>query len=557
MNTQLSMQHNNHFNGGDKIDALYCRLSRDDELQGDSNSIKNQKAILGKYAQEHGFTNPRFYVDDGYSGTNFNRPDFQRLMDDVNEGKVRTIIVKDMSRLGRDYLKVGFYTEITFPEANVRFIAINDQVDSESSVDNDFTPFRNIINEWYAKDTSKKIRAVFKAKGMSGKHLCTIPPYGYKKDERDKQQWLVDEEAANVVKEIFSLCMQGYGPTQIARILTERGRETPIIYKRRVGLPITSQETEFPEIWATQSVNKILANPTYLGHTVNFRTKKKSYKSKKKIDLPKEEWAIFENTHEAIIDQDTFDTVQRIRQAKRRPTDMGEMSIFSGLVYCADCGQKMYLWRCTTMKQKEYFNCSSYRKKKKATCTSHQITVEAVAHFVLTNLQRVLAFAKNYEQEFLEIIRNENEKELRKKLQSQTRELEEAEKRIQALDRIIQNLYEDKVCGNLTDERFVKMSQSYEQEQDDRDPLKEGVRKLGDTIQLLINAIKPIADIMQMAFKTLAEQKEKALASCSKRVRHLALHGRTERVRKKNWKRVWKEYIKGVRHAERLVGESK
>ena len=323
MNTQVSMQHNNHFNGGDKIDALYCRLSRDDELQGDSNSIKNQKAILGKYAQEHGFTNPHFYVDDGYSGTNFNRPDFQRLMDDVNDGKVRTIIVKDMSRLGRDYLKVGFYTEITFPEANVRFIAINDQVDSESGTDNDFTPFRNIINEWYAKDTSKKIRAVFKAKGMSGKHLCTMPPYGYKKDEHDKQQWLVDEEAAKVVKEIFSLCMQGFGPTQIARILTERGRETPIIYKRRVGLPITSQETEFPEIWATQSINKILANPTYLGHTINFRTKKKSYKSKKKIDLPKEEWAIFENTHEAIIDQDTFDTVQRIRQAKRRPTSMG------------------------------------------------------------------------------------------------------------------------------------------------------------------------------------------------------------------------------------------
>ncbi len=465
MNTQVSMQHNNYFNGGDKIDALYCRLSRDDELQGDSNSIKNQKAILSKYAQEHGFTNPRFYVDDGYSGTNFNRPDFQRLMDDVNEGKVRTIIVKDMSRLGRDYLKVGFYTEITFPEANVRFIAINDQVDSESGADNDFTPFRNIINEWYAKDTSKKIRAVFKAKGMSGKHLCTIPPYGYKKDDHDKQQWLVDKEAAKVVKEIFSLCMQGFGPTQIARILTERGRETPIIYKRRVGLPITSQETEFPEIWATQSVNKILANPTYLGHTVNFRTKKKSYKSKKKIELPKEEWAIFENMHEAIIDQDTFDTVQRIRQAKRRPTSMGEMSIFSGLVYCADCGQKMYLCRCTTMKQKEYFNCSSYRKKKKATCASHQITVEAVEHFVLTNLQRVLAFAKDYEQEFLEIVRNENEKELRKKLQSQTRELEEADKRILTLDRIIQNLYEDKVCGNLTDERFVKMSQSYEQEQ--------------------------------------------------------------------------------------------
>lgn len=524
MNTQLSMQHN-HFNGGDRIDALYCRLSRDDELQGDSNSIKNQKAILSKYAQEHGFNNPHFYVDDGYSGTNFNRPDFQRLMNDVNEGKVRTIIVKDMSRLGRDYLKVGFYTEIAFPEASVRFIAVNDQVDSESGADNDFTPFRNIINEWYAKDTSKKIRAVFKAKGMSGKHLCTIPPYGYRKDDHDKQLWLVDEEAAKVVREIFSLCMQGYGPTQIARILTERGRETPIIYKRRVGLPITSQETEFPEIWATQSVNKILANPAYLGHTVNFRTKKKSYKSKKKIDLPKEDWAIFKNTHEAIIDQDTFDTVQRIRQAKRRPTSMGEMSIFSGLVYCADCGQKMYLCRCTTMKQKEYFNCSSYRKKKKATCTSHQITVEAVEYFVLTNLQRVLAFVKNYEQEFLEIIRNENEKELRKKFQSQTRELEEAEKRIQTLDRIIQNLYEDKVCGNLTEERFVKMSQSYEQEQRE---LKERIyclrqelskaKEQSDNVTKFMRSVRKYTEITELTPELVREFVQKVVVYQAEKV---------------------------------------
>lgn len=287
-----------------------------------------------------------------------------------------------------------FNTEITFPEANVRFIAINDGVDSESGTDNDFTPFRNIINEWYAKDTSKKIRAVFKAKGMSGKHLCTIPPYGYRKDEQDKQRWLVDEEAAIVVKEIFSLCMQGYGPTQIARLLTERIVDTPVIHNRKCGLPATTYTSEFPDVWVQTTVAGILENPTYLGHTVNFRTKKKSYKSKKKIDLPKEDWVIFENTHEAIIDQDTFDTVQRIRQAKRRPTDMGEMSIFSGLVYCADCGQKMYLCRCTTMKQKEYFNCSSYRKKKKTTCTSHQITVEAVEHFVLTNLQTKVTFLR-------------------------------------------------------------------------------------------------------------------------------------------------------------------
>ncbi len=512
------MQHNNNHYGGEQIDALYCRLSRDDELQGDSNSIKNQKAILGKYAQEHGFTNPRFYVDDGYSGTNFNRPDFQRLMDDVNEGKVRTIIVKDMSRLGRDYLKVGFYTEITFPEANVRFIAINDQVDSESSVDNDFTPFRNIINEWYAKDTSKKIRAVFKAKGMSGKHLCTIPPYGYKKDDHDKQQWRVDEDAAKVVKEIFSLCMQGYGPTQIARMLTERGIDTPVIHNRKCGLPTTTYESEFPDVWVQTTVAGILENMSYLGHTVNFRTKKKSYKSKKKIDLPKEEWAIFENTHEAIIDPDTFNTVQRIRQAKRRPTDMGEMSIFSGLVYCADCGQKMYLCRCTTMKQKEYFNCSSYRKKKKATCTSHQIAVEAVEHFVLTNLQRVLAFAKEHEQEFLEIVRNENEKELRKKLLSQTRELEEADKRIQALDRIIQNLYEDKVCGNLTGERFVKMSQSYEQEQSQlierayhlRQELSKA-REQSDNVTRFMRSIRKYTEITELTPELVREFVQKVV----------------------------------------------
>lgn len=468
MNTQLTeLNINNYYNsGGDKIDALYCRLSRDDELQGDSNSIKNQKAILSKYASEHGMPNPQFYVDDGYSGTTFNRPDFQRLMDDVNSGRVRTIIVKDMSRLGRDYLKVGLYTEITFPEANVRFIAINDQVDSASNVDNDFTPFRNIINEWYAKDTSKKIRAVFKAKGNSGKHLCTCPPYGYKKDEQDNQHWLVDAVAASVVKEIFSLCMQGYGPTQIARILTESGIDTPKIHKQKCGLSVSTQVTEFPEIWATESVLKILENPAYLGHTVNFRSKKKSYKSKKKIMLPREDWVIFKDTHEALIDEDTYETVQRIRQSKRKQTDMGEMSVFSGIVYCADCGKKMYLCRCSKSMQKEYFNCSTYRKKSKSLCASHQITVEAVEHIVLTDLQRVLGMAKDNEKQFVDMLQTAKSKEIRRDLSAKTKECDEAEKRVKALDRIIQSLYEDKVCGNLTDERFVKMSQAYEQEQE-------------------------------------------------------------------------------------------
>lgn len=251
------------------ITALYCRLSRDDDLEGDSNSIKNQKAILSKYAQDKGFCNASFYVDDGYSGTNFNRPDFQRLIDDVNDGKIGTIIVKDMSRLGRDYLKVGVYTEITFPDAGVRLIAINDGVDSESQQDNDFTPFRNIINEWYAKDTSKKIRAVFKAKGNSGKHLCTVPPFGYVKDKEDKQKWLVDEEAAETVREIYRLCIQGYGPTQIARILTERGIDTPVLHAKKVGIKYGVKENGLSYIWDTQTV-KSFENPSYLGYTVTF-----------------------------------------------------------------------------------------------------------------------------------------------------------------------------------------------------------------------------------------------------------------------------------------------
>ena len=501
MKRHLSTQYKRFYNGGEKNTALYCRLSRDDENEGDSNSIKNQKAILGKYASEKGFSNTQFYVDDGYSGTNFNRPDFIRLMDDVNVGLVSTIIVKDMSRLGRDYLKVGFYTEITFPEANVRFIAINDGVDSESAADNDFTPFRNIINEWYAKDTSKKIRAVFKANGNSGKHLCTLPPYGYKKDSEDKQHWIVDEEAAKVVREIYTLCIKGYGPTQIARILTERKIDTPVIYKRKHGLPVTSLLTEFPEIWCTEAVKKILENPSYLGHTVNFRTRKKSYKSKKKLENPSEEWVIFKNTHEAIINEDTYETVQRIRSVKRRPSAMGEMSVFSGLVYCADCGKKMYLCRCTTMMQKEYFNCATYRKKTRSLCSSHQITVEALEKIVLADLQRVFSMAKDSEKDFLALLQANADKENKKLLLSMVQEKESAERRVQALDRIIRNLYEDKVNGTLSDDRFRKLSQEYEDEQV---TLKEQIQEL----QAILTNVKEQSDNINRFMRTIRKYTE-------------------------------------------------
>lgn len=329
MNLQPAIKNRKIKSTEEQWTACYCRLSCDDDLDGDSNSIRNQKMLLQKYADENHLRNVRFYVDDGFSGSNFERPDFKRMMSDVEDGKISTVIVKDMSRFGRDHILVGYYTKYYLAEADVRFIAIYDQVDSEKNPDDDITPFKNILNEMYAKDCSKKIKAVFKAKGNAGKHLASIPPLGYKKDPENKEKWIIDEKGAEIVREIFKLCVQGFGPTQIARILTERGVDTPVVYLHKNGLPTALKVREDSEVWNPRSVADILENLEYTGCTVNFKSYTKSYKSKKRINLPKEDWAIFENTQEAIIDKQTFETVQKIRQAKRRPTDMGEMSPLS------------------------------------------------------------------------------------------------------------------------------------------------------------------------------------------------------------------------------------
>lgn len=465
MNLQSTMKYKKARTTEEQWTALYCRLSCDDDLQGDSNSIRNQKMLLKQYADEHKLRNVRFYVDDGYSGSNFDRPDFQRMIRDIDEGKVSTVIVKDMSRFGRDHILVGYYTKYYFAEADVRFIAVYDQVDSETNPDDDITPFKNILNEMYAKDCSKKIKAVMKAKGNAGKHLATHPPLGYKKDPNDKEKWVIDERGAETVREIFSLCMNGYGPTQIARILTERKVDTPVVYFHKHGLPTPSKIRDGSEIWDQKSVAGILENLEYTGCTVNFKYCKKSYKSKKRIKLPQEEWLVFENTQEAIIDRQTYDTVQKIRQCKRRPTPMGEMNALSGMLYCADCGKRMYLCRCTTMKQAEYFNCSTYRKKKKNLCTSHQITVKAVEILLLDDLRRTLRFAQSQKEEFLQILEENSEVKTKQEIKENLRKLSAAEERIKALDKIIQSLYEDKVAGKLSEERYLKLSDTYETEQ--------------------------------------------------------------------------------------------
>ena len=449
--------------GGD-ITALYARLSRDDELEGDSNSIVHQREILSEYARKHGFENIRFYADDGYSGTNFDRPDFQRMMADAQAGLIKTIIVKDMSRFGRDYIMVGYYTEILLPQADIRFIAVNDGVDTDNQADNDFTPFRNIINEWYAKDTSKKIRSVLKAKGNSGKHLSVIPPFGYKKDPNDKEKWIIDEEAAQIVKKIFRMYLDGNTMGGIARKLTEEGIETPKLYAENRGIKHYKAAT-YPEIWSRISVEYILSNYEYTGSTVNFKTKRKSFKNKKQVIQDKEDWAVFEGTQEAIIDKETFETVQKMRGTKRAYTKFNEVNIFSGLLYCADCGGRMTIRRRKEDRRKDAFICSTYRKKKKNLCTEHAIKVSALEQIVLQDIRKVCAYVKRYEREFVEEFRKCSVKESARLQSVAKSELNKAESRLSEIEKIIVKLYEEKVCGTMPEERFELLAKNYEIEQ--------------------------------------------------------------------------------------------
>ena len=448
----------------EEITALYCRLSQDDKQEGDSNSIINQKKILKKYALDRGYTNIQFYIDDGVSGTTFNRAGFQNMIADVEAGKVKRVIVKDMSRLGRDYLQVGMYTEIFFPEHDVHFIAVNDGVDSNQE-DNEFTPFRNIINEWYAKDTSKKIRAVKRSKGMAGEHIGSHPPYGYMKNPENKKEWIIDEEAAEVVREIFQLCVGGYGPTQIANILTERKILCPTYYAlEKGGKPRTALPAD-KYTWNGPVVAKILDRMDYLGHTVNFKTHVKSYKVHKTIYNSPDQWKVFEGTHEAIINKETFDIVQKIRAGKRRPTRMGEMPMFSGLLYCADCGRKLSFHReVSQVAEKHYYACGNYRSNT-ANCTMHYIRNVVVERIVLENLKEVIQYVSSYEDEFVRMVMDSDMRQRNRELSQKKKRLAEIQKRIGELDTIFQRIYEDNIIGKLSDERFMKMSKGYEDEQ--------------------------------------------------------------------------------------------
>ena len=458
------------------ITALYPRLSHEDELQGESNSISNQKRILENYAKQNGFSNLRWYTDDGYSGANFQRPGFQAMLADIEAGKVGTVIVKDMSRLGRNYLQVGMYTEMIFPQKNVRFIAINDGVDSAQG-ENDFAPLRNIFNEWLVRDTSKKIKAVKRSKGMSGKPITSKPVYGYLMDE--DENFIIDEEAAPVVRQIYSLCLAGNGPTKIARMLTEQQIPTPgTLEYRRTG-STRRYHPGYECKWATNTVVHLLENREYTGCLVNFKTEKPSYKLKHSIENPPEKQAVFENHHEPIIDRETWERVQELRKQRKRPNRYDEVGLFSGILFCADCGSVMYQQRYQTDKRKQdCYICGSY-KKRTADCTAHFIRTDLLTAGVLSNLRKVTSYAAKHEARFMKLLIEQNEDGDRRRNAAKKKELEAAEKRIAELSAIFKRLYEDSVTGRISDERFTELSADYEAEQKE---LKERAARLREEL---------------------------------------------------------------------------
>ena len=521
MNSDTSLDINNHSNpvqtvaqpkednemlrATDKITALYCRLSvedtKDEKKNGKedlSNSIQNQKAMLLQYARDHRFPHPTFFIDDGYSGVTYDRPGFQKMLDEIEAGHVGTVITKDLSRLGRNSALTGLYINYTFPQNDVRYIAINDHFDSinPNSTDSDIAGIKNWFNEFFAKDTSRKIRAVQKAKGERGERLTVHVPYGYMKNPENPKEWIIDEEAAQVVKKIFTLCMNGRGPSQIADQLEKDKILTPTAYKNKQGVKTPHTEPENPYRWHESTIVNILERKEYIGATVNFKTYTNSIWDKKQRENPEENRVIFYNTHPAIIEQEVFDKVQEIRQQRHRRTATGKSSPFSGLVFCADCKQKLYY--STTKyfeKRQDFFTCSTHRANKDK-CSGHYIRAVVLEDLVWNHMKEVISYVTRYEAHF----RVEMEQKLR--LQSEEtirlykKRLAQAEKRIGELDRLFIKIYEDNAKGKLNDDRFAMMSKTYEDEQAQ---LKVEIVNLQKEIEVQERQIEDLEQFIQRA----------------------------------------------------------
>lgn len=521
----------------EKITALYERLSRDDEMVGDSNSIVNQKKMLEDYAKQNGYTNIEHFTDDGYSGGSFDRPDWKRMIAGIEDGSIGTVIVKDMSRIGRDYLQVGFYTEVMFKEKEVHFIAIANGVDNQKRESSEFAPFLNIMNEWYIRDSSRKVTTVLRARGMEGKHTTNNAIYGYRKSEEDKNQWVIDEEAAEVVRRIYRMSLEGKGPYEIARILSEEQIERPSYYlaKRGLGTCRSNNNTATPYVWRGATVRDILSKPEYMGHTVNFRSYKESYKDKRAKKTPKEDWVIFKNTQEAIVSEEMWNKVQELRKTVRRTDTVGEANPFTGLLYCADCGAKMYNHRGGAGRARNWkgelngkrrpdrdeYNCSTYNLSRQSydkQCSQHYIRTEVVRKLVLETIKAVSDYVITNEEEFINRIYSTSRDKQKESIRSLKRKIAQDTKRVNELNMLMKKLYEDNISGKLSDKRFELMLSEFENEQDtleiSMENAKAEIEKYeSDTVRAdkFIELVKRYTDFSELTTPMLNEFVEKIL----------------------------------------------
>ena len=521
----------------EKITALYERLSRDDEMVGDSNSIVNQKKMLEDYAKQNGYTNIEHFTDDGYSGGSFDRPDWKRMVAGIEDGSIGTVIVKDMSRIGRDYLQVGFYTEVMFKEKEVHFIAIANGVDNQKRESSEFAPFLNIMNEWYIRDSSRKVTTVLRARGMEGKHTTNNAIYGYRKSEEDKNQWVIDEEAAEVVRRIYRMSLEGKGPYEIARILSEEQIERPSYYlaKRGLGTCRSNNNTATPYVWRGATVRDILSKPEYMGHTVNFRSYKESYKDKRAKRTPKADWVIFKNTQEAIVSEEMWNKVQELRKTVRRTDTVGEANPFTGLLYCADCGAKMYNHRGGAGRARNWkgelngkrrpdrdeYNCSTYNLSRQSydkQCSQHYIRTEVVRKLVLETIKAVSDYVITNEEEFINRIYSTSRDKQKESIRSLKRKIAQDTKRVNELNMLMKKLYEDNISGKLSDKRFEFMLSEFENEQDtleiSMENAKAEIEKYeSDTVRAdkFIELVKRYTDFSELTTPMLNEFVEKIL----------------------------------------------
>jgi len=482
MQNQSIVKNHHQSNKDQGLTILYSRLSVEDNNDKESNSITTQRTILENYAKQHGLHPFIHVVDDGFSGASWQRPGWQEVMSKVDEGSVKAVVVKNLDRMGRDHLRVGLFMEM-FRERGIRLVAVNDSIDTDKGED-DFLPFRAIMAEWYARDNSRKVKSALQSKGRSGKPVSTKPPFGFRKDPDDKNKWLVDKDAAAVVRRIFNLTIEGFGPFEICRMLHADKVERPSYYQARMGYVNYSKalEVDDPYLWGTHTIAFLLERPEYAGHTVNFRTTKPSFKSKKQISIPKEEWVIYENTHEAIVPQETWDLVQKLRQTIRRRDTTGVANPLTGLIFCADCGQRLYNHRKSKNVRKSYkdgetknnldlghYTCSSYNNGKRSFqdehCSPHYVTSVAVSEILLDVIRCTADYVKNYEEDFIKQVQQASSLTQGETTKSHKKQIIKNERRIAELDKLFRSLYEDKVKGSISEERFSMMSVGYEQEQ--------------------------------------------------------------------------------------------